>query len=68
MRERPDEGPGRVRFPYGDPHPVPILAHPHFSRAVVSGLSFKVPHLRNQRVRTPHHRATGGFPERFLPA
>ena len=68
MRERPDESPGRVRFPYGDPHPVPILAHPHSSRALASGLSVKVRHLRNERVQTPHHRATGGFPERLLPA
>ena len=68
MRERPDESPGRVRFPHGDRHPVPILAHLHFSRAVVSGLSVEVPHLRDERVQTPHHWPTGGFPERLLPA
>ncbi len=27
-----------------------------------------IPHLRDERVQTPHHRATGGFPERLLPA
>ena len=68
MRERPGARLGRVRFPYGDPHPVPILAHLHYPRAVVSGLSVKVPHLRDERVQTPRHRATGGFPERLLPA
>ena len=38
----------------------------HFRRAVEFGLSGNNPALRDERVRTPHHQATDGFPTRPL--
>ena len=68
MRERPGASLGRVRFPLGDPRPVPILAHRVSCGPLILGYLVKVPHLRNRRVRIPRHRATGVFQDPLLPA
>jgi hypothetical protein len=47
MRERPGESLERVRFPHGDPRPVPILAHRVSCGPLILGYLVKaVPGLR----------------------